>query len=197
MLSRRSIHTATTLADGSVLIAGGYDEVNASSYILPLGSMERFLPASNTFVPAGGMATRRAFHAAAALQDGRVLLAGGSSQSWMSGNTVELYDPLHRAGAEPGRICPTLMPGSPYAPVVTLGLRRHRPASDHMLCGSLPPGMTWSERLNIYAGGHACGQRDRNLRAWSPGYRQREPQEFADADVQCRRAQYDHRARID
>ena len=78
--------------------------------------MERWLPGSNTFVPAGGMATRRAFTCRGALQDGTVLLiAGGSSQSWMSGNTVELYDPLAALALSPASR--TAQPGVAYTPV--------------------------------------------------------------------------------
>ena len=156
MISRHYLHTATTLADGSVLIAGGYDEVNASSYILPLGMMERFLPASGTFVPAGGMATRRAFHAAAPLQDGRVLLAGGSSQSWMSGNTVELYDPLQALALSPA-LLPNAQPGVAFTPVTLVASGGTGPYQISMLSGALPPGMTYNPTTFVLAGTPAAG----------------------------------------
>ena len=44
------------------------------------------------FVPAGGMETRRQSFTATRLANDRVLLTGGSSQSWMSADTAELYD---------------------------------------------------------------------------------------------------------
>ena len=70
MSEPRNAHTATTLADGSVIVAGGFDQPSNSSYILPLASMERWLPGSGTsVVPAGGMATRRGYHTALRLQE--------------------------------------------------------------------------------------------------------------------------------
>jgi hypothetical protein len=69
----RAWHTATILADGSVLIAGGL-----AADRQPLASAERFDPATETWtrvtMPA---AAARAGHTATLLTDGRVLVAGG------------------------------------------------------------------------------------------------------------------------
>src|SRR3989442_13351111 len=59
MAARRFVHTATLLADGSVLVAGGFDQVSNASYILPLATMERYIPSTGMFVPAGGMEASR------------------------------------------------------------------------------------------------------------------------------------------
>lgn len=72
--------SATVLADGRVLVAGGF----SSS---ALNTAEIFDPATNNWSPTGSMNTPRGLHVAAALGDGRVLVAGGSSSS------TEIYDP--------------------------------------------------------------------------------------------------------
>lgn len=82
MGAARAGHSATRLASGKVLIAGGDGPGG------PLASAEIYDPATNTFAPtAAPMANPRARHAAALLRDGRVALAGGGTQ------TTEIYDP--------------------------------------------------------------------------------------------------------
>ncbi len=76
MVSGRSYHTATVLADGTVLVAGG------SSGSGSLASAEIYDPKSGTFSPTGSMAVSRYFHTATVLADGTVLVAGGYSRSW-------------------------------------------------------------------------------------------------------------------
>lgn len=78
-------HTATALADGSVLVAGGMD----GRY--PLSSAELYDPVRRTFQPVGPMTTARGGHTATLLPDGRVLIAGGWSDKLI--RTIEVYDP--------------------------------------------------------------------------------------------------------
>src|SRR5208283_4778317 len=75
MKKARSHHTATLLANGKVLIAGGeYASV-------PLASLEIFDPASRTFSLAAPLKHARQDHTATILADGTVLIAGGANSS--------------------------------------------------------------------------------------------------------------------
>jgi hypothetical protein len=89
----RQIHSATVLADGRVLIAGGTDWDDQ-----PLASVTLYDPATGTFSPTGSMGTGRAFFTATLLPDGRVLVAGGGPAQYGPHPgpdlaTAELYDP--------------------------------------------------------------------------------------------------------
>ena len=85
MATAREDHTATLLANGKVLVAGGY---NSGS----LSSAELYDPATNTWTTAARMATARQYHTATLLANGKVLVAGGrSSGGYLS--SAELYDP--------------------------------------------------------------------------------------------------------
>jgi hypothetical protein len=95
----RQIHTATRLADGSVLVVGGYDAGD-----LPLATATLFNP-PGIFSPTGSLATARGYHTATLLTDGRVLIAGGGPASWVHPGpylaSAELYD------AKTGTFSPT------------------------------------------------------------------------------------------
>jgi hypothetical protein len=88
----RQIHTATRLADGRVLVAGGFDAGD-----LPLASASLFDPTTGTFKPTGSMATARGLDTATLLADGRILIAGGGPANWVHPGpylaSAELYDP--------------------------------------------------------------------------------------------------------
>ncbi|MEM7305158.1 MAG: kelch repeat-containing protein [Planctomycetota bacterium] len=70
----RAMSTATVLADGRVLIAGGEDVVVPDTM---LDSWEIFDPVTETFVAEGPMGGSRSRHTATLLDDGRVLIVGG------------------------------------------------------------------------------------------------------------------------
>jgi hypothetical protein len=92
MSAARSFHTATLLADGRVLVAGG------SRSGFPEGSVSTadiYDPVSGTFSPAGEMTAARVNHTATLLGDGRVLVAGGYEAGLDRRGlaTAEVYDP--------------------------------------------------------------------------------------------------------
>src|SRR5439155_405626 len=84
----RAEHTATLLANGTVLIAGGRDAAGQ-----PLASAEIYDPATGTFSLApSALVVPRQDHTATLLPDRRVLVAGGSNASGAL-DSAELYDP--------------------------------------------------------------------------------------------------------
>ena len=85
METARGQETATLLADGRVLIAGGWDGK------APVKSAELYDPATGRFVPTGAMTTARHLQAATLLLDGRVLVSGGDDGTGVL-DSAELYD---------------------------------------------------------------------------------------------------------
>jgi N-acetylneuraminic acid mutarotase len=80
---------AALLADGKVMIAGGYN----GGY---LASSEIYDPVSNTFADAvatPSMNVGRAWATATVLPNGKVLVAGGQNQTAGPLSTTELYTP--------------------------------------------------------------------------------------------------------
>jgi len=86
----RSGHTATLLASGQVLVAGGV----TTDYI-QLDSAELYDPATGMWSLTGNLSTTRSLHRATLLSSGQVLVAGGyiySEPYFLS--SVEIYDPV-------------------------------------------------------------------------------------------------------
>jgi hypothetical protein len=107
MRVKRAAHTATPLADGTVLLAGGctrdgceLDEQGATAEI--------YDPASGHFSAVGPLAMPRVSHAAGRLPDGRVLIVGGWSRSPDGRSRVvaeaEIYDPPGQRFLPAGRM---------------------------------------------------------------------------------------------
>ncbi|MFO1322514.1 MAG: kelch repeat-containing protein [Burkholderiales bacterium] len=91
LANARERHTAVTLADGRVLIAGG--RVKSGSSYTAVAPAEIYNPATNTFATVASMGTgARYSHGAVRLADGRVLVAGGSGTSTDLA-TAQIYDP--------------------------------------------------------------------------------------------------------
>jgi Kelch motif/Galactose oxidase, central domain len=88
----RAVHTATTLADGRVLVVGGCT-TNGCELDATEGTVaELYDPGSRRFQRSGRLHEWRDDHSATLLRDGRVLVAGG----WSVGGVLassELFDP--------------------------------------------------------------------------------------------------------
>jgi hypothetical protein len=97
----RFSHTATLLADGRVLISGGYAgpggvaSVDLSIFAMTesryLSAAELYDPIKGTFTRIGNMTTTRVDFTATLLLDGRVLIAGGDLRE--PRDRAELYVP--------------------------------------------------------------------------------------------------------
>jgi Galactose oxidase, central domain/WD40-like Beta Propeller Repeat len=106
MAAPRSQHTATLLADGRVLIAGGlsgespptaggitlvsYRTVATDSF---LATAELYDPTTGTFSKTDSMSTPHRGHTATLLGDGRVLVVGNGGESSPAGKTADVFDP--------------------------------------------------------------------------------------------------------
>ena len=83
MNTPRAASTATVLADGRVLVTGGYGNDRFGL----VASAEIYDPSSGTWSGAGEMTTKRMGHTMTVLSDGRVLVVGGGNKA------TETYDP--------------------------------------------------------------------------------------------------------
>ena len=93
MGAARESHTATLLQGGGVLMTGGHRGRRAQMQVF--SSAELYDPERGTFVPTGSMNVVRHKHEATRLQDGRVLITGGSDRRDWQGrySSAEVYDP--------------------------------------------------------------------------------------------------------
>jgi hypothetical protein len=91
MGSGHAIHTATLLADGTVLIAGGTGTPNNAGTSSAVA--EIFDPVTGNFTFTGSMRIGRYSHTATVLNNGAVLVTGGSGQGdpVVVLNSAELY----------------------------------------------------------------------------------------------------------
>ncbi|MBM7113325.1 Kelch repeat-containing protein [Archangium primigenium] len=93
LLTARDNHTATLLATGQVLVAGGYRQGATSPQDRYLASAELYDPATGTWSATGSLRFARATHEAVRLADGRVLVVGGWATHGTIERSAELYDP--------------------------------------------------------------------------------------------------------
>jgi hypothetical protein len=89
MTTDRIYHTATLLANGKVLVAGGDSLYNNST----LSSAELYNPATGTFSATGSLHTARSQHTATLLANGTVLIAGGFDSGGSPLSSAEIYNP--------------------------------------------------------------------------------------------------------
>lgn len=93
MADARLDHTATLLADGSVLIAGGRVPNPGTFTFTFLATSEIYHPDTDDFTSTGPMNSPRSIQTATLLANGKVLIAGGFNDNNSSQATSELYDP--------------------------------------------------------------------------------------------------------
>jgi hypothetical protein len=96
----RAYHTATKLRDGRVLVAGGFGYITDFTQTVILQTAEIFDPSSAAWRLTGNMKQPRAQHAAVALADGRVLVAGGYDFGPPLAS-AEIFSPTSQAASPP------------------------------------------------------------------------------------------------
>jgi hypothetical protein len=87
MSSARVSHGAVVLADGRVLVTGGWTGRSSTA------SAELYDPVTGLWTAAGSMTEPRMSHSAVPLADGRVLIAGGEVRTGATLSTAEIFDP--------------------------------------------------------------------------------------------------------
>jgi len=92
MITGRYEHTATTLQNGQVLVAGGYYATGKSGN--SISSAELFNPITRIWTNTGSMLTARYNHTATILKNGKVLVIGGLDTQGYILSSAELYDPI-------------------------------------------------------------------------------------------------------
>jgi hypothetical protein len=131
----RAAHTATKLADGRVLVAGGFGLSERTQR-----SMEMFVPATSSFTDAGELDVPRYSHTATLLADGRVLIAGGYTDGGQRLASAVLYDPARAT------ITPTGSMLAPRADQTAVRLADGRV----LLAGGTGDGTTFLASAEIY-----------------------------------------------
>lgn len=94
----RAGHSATRVADGKVLVVGGYGAAAVSA--------ELYDPGTNSWSPAANLITPRGYHSATLLDNGLVLVAGGGNDG-IGGfytTSAELYDPGNNTWSPAGNM---------------------------------------------------------------------------------------------
>jgi hypothetical protein len=89
MSAARSHASATTLANGKVLVVGGMSNYYSNSNV---AAAELYDPATGTFSYTGTLVVPRNGHVPARLADGNVIVTGGTESSGMAGRGIERYD---------------------------------------------------------------------------------------------------------
>lgn len=89
----RASHTATTLQDGRILIAGGFHRARGGQDETYTATAEIYDPRTGKFSLTGDMSYQRGGHTATLLTGGLVLIAGGWNLMGAL-SSAELYDPV-------------------------------------------------------------------------------------------------------
>ncbi len=137
LVFERAYHTATPLASGKVLVAGG-QRGNSS-----LRSVELYDPETGTWTSTGGLRTGRYHHTATLLASGEVLVAGGFGR-FGNRNSVtrsaELYDPATGWWTATGRL------GTPRTEHTATLL----PSGKVLVAGGEAPGTIYLSSAELY-----------------------------------------------
>jgi hypothetical protein len=93
LIQPRVSATATRLADGRVLVAGGITHEKVG--VVSVAQAELYDPSTGLFSDAGSMVTARGYATATLLLDGRVLIAGGVAMTTTADElgSAEIYQP--------------------------------------------------------------------------------------------------------
>lgn len=135
MRSARAAHTATTLPDGRVLLAGGLSTAENAP-----GSAEIFDPVLEAFTATGAMGMPRQSHTATLLSDGNVLLTGGYNTQGEYLSSAELYHPTSETFTPAGSL------HGARAGHVAVRLKDDRV----LLVGGVGPGWTFLSSAEVY-----------------------------------------------
>src|SRR5215469_13681203 len=101
MTTSRSFHSASLLPDGRVLIAGGYSG-SGNNLLRSINTAEVYDPSTGTFTATGNMIHVHECSETNALNNGKVLLSGGSGSLDDYVPDAELYDPTTGSFADAG-----------------------------------------------------------------------------------------------
>ncbi len=94
MQGARSLHNATRLANGHVLVTGGVGPAGGGNTLeLALASVEIYNPTTETWSLVASLTMRRMGHQATILEDGRLVVTGGAPVAVFETATVEIYTP--------------------------------------------------------------------------------------------------------
>ncbi|CAF2760415.1 unnamed protein product, partial [Rotaria sp. Silwood2] len=100
MSEARTMHTASILCNGKVLIVGGRGYSDYGSYLNTTELYDRF---TGVWTQTGSMSYGRYAHKAVLLNNGKVLVTGGISSSGYL-TIAELYDPLTELWTKTGKM---------------------------------------------------------------------------------------------
>ncbi|MCC7054578.1 MAG: hypothetical protein IT355_15010 [Gemmatimonadaceae bacterium] len=134
MSAARAAHTATTLRDGRVLVAGGFTEKGSAR------GAELYDPSTGRFAPLPPMVHTRHSHTATLLADGRVLLAGGYAAGGVPVADVEVFDPATNRFAATGALT------EPRSDHIAVPL----PGGRILFAGGLGPDWTFLSSAEVY-----------------------------------------------
>jgi N-acetylneuraminic acid mutarotase len=93
MLHMRTGASVTSLDDGRILVAGGYNPYDPLASWADYTQAEVFDPATLSWSDGGEMKQPRDYPAAAALSGGRILLMGGARSDTISTTATEIFSP--------------------------------------------------------------------------------------------------------